>query len=95
MTETMQKINQKMDNLKKKNSNIMKKKFVEMTHNFNATFTSASQKMNKSKQILNTKMMTMRINSDVDKKMFIKKSIHDLMNRIAVNCQNVMKMIKL
>ena len=95
MTKNMQKINQKMDNLKKKNSNITKKFFVEMTHNFNATFVFTSQKMNKLKQILNIKMMMMRINSDVDKKMFIKKSTYDLMNQITVNFQNIIKMIKL
>ena len=78
MTETMQKISQKMDNLKKKNS-IMKKNFVEMTRNFNTAFASASQKINKSKQS-NAKMTTMRINSDVDKKLFIEKSTRDLIN---------------
>ena len=95
MAKTMQKISQKMDNLKKKNSNITKKNFVEMMHNFNAAFAFASQKKNESKQILNIKMMRMRINSDANKKMFVKKSTHDLMNQITVNCQNIMKIIKL
>ena len=90
MAETMQKISQKMDNLKKKkNLNITKKNFVEMTHNFNATFAFVPQKMNQSRQILNTKTTTVRINSDVDKKIFTKKSTHDLMNRIAVSYQNI------
>ena len=95
MTKTMQKISQKMNNLKKKNSNITKKIFVEMTRNFNIAFAFTSQKMNELKQTLNIKTTTMRINSDVDKKMLVKKSTHDLMNQIAVNCQNIMKMIKL
>ena len=84
-----------MNNLKKKNSNITKKNFVETAHNFNTAFAFASQKMNKLKQILNVKIIMMRIDSDVDKKMFVKKSTYDLMNWIAVNCQSVMKMIKL
>ena len=61
--------------------------------NFNAAFASASEKMNKSKYTLNAKMMTMRINSDADKKMFAEKSTRDLMNQIAVNYQNVVKII--
>ena len=73
----------------------MKKNFVEMMHNFNVTFAFASQKMNKLKQTLNIKMMTMRINSDADKKIFVEKLTHDLMNQITINCQNIMKMIKL
>ena len=77
ITKIMQKINQKMDNLKKKNSNIMKKKFVEMTRNLDA-FTP--QKINESKQTLNVRMMTMHINSDVDKKKFTEKSTRDLIN---------------
>ena len=51
-----------------------------MMRNFNATSASTSQKTNESKQILNVKMMTIRINSDVDKKMFVKKLTYDLMN---------------
>ena len=95
MTETMQKLSQKMNNLKKKNSNIMKKILVEMTRNFNAASRSASQKMNKSQQTLNVKMTTMRINNDADKKMFVEKPTRDLMNQIAINCQSIIKMIKL
>ena len=95
MAETMQKISQKMDNLKKKNSNITKKIFAEMAHNFNTASVSTSQKINKLKQTLNIKMMTMRINSDVDKKMFVEKPTCDLMNQITINCQSVIKMIKL
>ena len=96
MTEIMQKISQKMDNLKKKNSNTTKKNFVETTRDFNAhasTFTS--QKTNKLKQMLNIKMMMIYINSDVDEKIFIKKLTHDFINRITVNCQNIIKIIKL
>ena len=37
----------------------------------------------------------MRINSDADKKIFVEKPTRDLMNQIAVNCQNVVKIIKL
>ena len=66
-----------------------------MTRNFNATFPSASQKMNELKQILNIKMTTMRINNDADKKMFVKKLTHDLINQITINYQNIMKIIKL
>ena len=95
MAETMQKISQKMNNLKKKNSNFVKKKFAEMTHNCNAASASASQKMNKLKQTLNVKIMTIRINSDADKKILAEKSTRDLMNQIAVNCRNVVKMIQL
>ena len=96
ITKTMQKISQKMNNLKKKISNIIKKNFVEMTHNFNThAFTFASQKINKSKQTLNVKTTTIRINSDVDKKMFVKKSTHNFMNLITINCQNIIKIIKL
>ena len=84
-----------MNNLKKKNSNITKKNFAEITRNFNAAFAFTSQKINKSKEILNVKMMTMRINSDVNKKMFVKKLTHDLMNQITINYPNIMKMIKL
>ena len=80
MTKTMQKISQKMDNLKKKNSNITKKNFVEMTRNFNAAFAFASQKINESKQILNVKTTTMRINSEINKKMLAEKPTCDLMN---------------
>ena len=80
MAKTMQKINQKMDNLKKKNSNIMKKKFSKMTRNFKIAFAFASQKMNKLKQTLNIKTTTVRIDSDVDKKMFVEELTHDLMN---------------
>ena len=95
MAETMQKISQKMNNLKKKNSNITKKNFAETAHNLNTASAPASQKMNELRQTLNVKTMTMRINSDVDKKMFIKKSTHNLINQIAVNCQNIIKIIKL
>ena len=65
-----------------------------MARNFNAAFASTSQKMNESKQILNIKTMTMRINNDVNKKMFVKKSTCDLINQITINCQNIMKIIK-
>ena len=61
MAEAMQKISQKMDNLKKKNLNIMIINFVEMMRNFNAASASASQKMDESKQTLNVRMMTVRI----------------------------------
>ena len=74
MAETMQKINQKMNNLKKKNSNIMKKNFVETMHNFNIAFAFTLQKINKSKQTLNVKMTMMRINSDADKKNVCRKA---------------------
>ena len=87
----MQKISQKMDNLKKKNSNITKKSFVETAHNFNVAFAFASQKTNKLKQMLNIKMMMMRINSDVDKKIFIKKSTQNLINQIAVRLSQLSK----
>ena len=81
MTETMQKISQKMNDLKKKISNITKKNFVETTHNFNAyALTFTSQKTNKLKQMLNVRIMTIHINNDVDKKMFVKKLTHDFMN---------------
>ena len=86
IAKTMQKISQKMDNLKKKNLNIMKKIFVKTTRNPNAASSPASQKMDEPRQTLNAKMMTVRIDSDVDKKMFVEKSTRDLMNRIAVNC---------
>ena len=70
MTEIMQKISQKMNNLKKK--------FVEMARNFIAhAFAFASQKTNKSKQTLNVKTMMNCINSDVDKKMFVENSTHN------------------
>ena len=95
MAETMQKISQKIDNLNKKNSNITKKNFAEIARNFNATSAPASQKTDESKQTLNAKMTTMRIKSDADKKMFVEKPTRDLMNQITVNCQNIMKMIKL
>ena len=90
MAETIQKISQKMDKLKKKNSifmNSMKKSFVEMAHNFKTTSAFASQKTNELKQTLNIKMTTIRINSDVDKKMLAEKSTRDLMNQIIINCQ--------
>ena len=80
MTKIMQKINQKMNNFRKKNSSIMKKNFVETIRNFNIIFVFTSQKMNKLKQMLNIKMMMMRINNDVDKNMFVKKSTHDFIN---------------
>ena len=51
-----------------------------MVRNFNTAFMFASQKINKLKQMLNVKMMTMRINSDVDKKIFFEKLTRDLMN---------------
>ena len=52
MTEIMQKISQKMKNLKKENLNIPKKNFAEMTRDFNAhAFTFALQKTNESKKI--------------------------------------------
>ena len=51
-----------------------------MTRNSNAASASASQKTNELRQTLNIKMTTMRINSDVDKKLFIEKSTCDLMN---------------
>ena len=86
MAEIMQKISQKMDNLKKKNSNITKKNFVEMARNSNAASAPASQKMDELRQTLNVKMMTMRINSDVNKKIFISKLTRDLMNQITINC---------
>ena len=66
-----------------------------MTRNSNAASAFTSQKMNESKQILNVKITTMRINSDADKKIFVEKPTRDLMNQIAVNCQNVVKIIKL
>ena len=70
-----------MNNLKKKNSNTMKKSFAEVTHDFNAyALTFTSQKTNKLKQMLNIKMMTIRINSDIDKKIFVKKPTHNVMN---------------
>ena len=86
MAKIMQKISQKMDNLKKKNLIITKKSFAEVMHNFNAAFTSTSQKMNELKQTLNVKTMMMRINSDINKKMLIEKLTRDLMNQITVNC---------
>ena len=59
----------------------MKKDFAEMTHSFNAyAFMFASQKINKLKQMLNFKMMMIRINSDIDKKIFIEKLTYDLIN---------------
>ena len=45
--------------------------------------------------MLNIKTTMICINNNVDKKMFIEKSTHDLMNRITVNCQKIMKIIKL
>ena len=51
-----------------------------MARDFNTAFASTLQKINKLKQMLNAKMTTIRINSDVDKKMFVEKSTRDLMN---------------
>ena len=64
-------------------------------YNFNIAFAFTSQKINKLKQILNIKMMMMRINNDVDKKMFIKKLTRNLINQITINYQNIIKIIKL
>ena len=57
-----------------------------MTRNFSAAFAFTSQKINELKQILNIKMMMMRINSDIDKKMLVEKLTYDLINQIVINC---------
>ena len=95
MAEAMQKISQKMNNLKKKNLNITKKNFVEAARNSNAASAPASQKMDEPRQTLNARTTTVRIDSDADKKMLAEKPTRDLMNRVAVNCQGVVRMTKL
>ena len=98
MAEAMQKISQRMDKLKKKNSistDSTKKSFVEAARSFKAASAPASQKADEPRQALNARTTTIRISSDVDKKMLAEEPTRDLMNRVVVNCQKVMKITKL